>query len=458
MKHLTTERWWHRIGCLAALGLWGLGNALAAPPSPSGVHQYTLPNGMTLIVQPDRRAPTALHMVWLRVGSIDESDGRSGLAHIVEHMLFKGTPTQAEGEFSRRVAALGGRDNAFTSRDVTVYHQQIPSNRLADVMALEADRFARNQWPDDAFNREMDVIKEERRQRVDVSPQAQMFEVFQASAWMAHPYRRPIIGWMSDLDTMTPDDARAFYRSWYVPENAAVVVVGDVEPAAVYALAMQHYGAIPKGAVPKRKPQTEPVQQGQRRIQYLGRVQQPLVVLGYKAPALTHPSADDESSRDALALLLLSGVLDGHSAARLERALVQTRVADSVSAHFGVTSRGPLMFMLSGSPADGVTPEALEQALKEQVRQVALQGVTAAELQRVKNQWAASEVFKLDSMFAQARELGTYWALEWPLDAMQVMLARLRLVTPADVQRVAQQYFEDQQLTVGVLLPQETQP
>lgn len=440
--------WW--LVCWAAL-------VVAWPAHASPVQQFMLPNGMTLIVQPDRRAPTVLHMVWVRVGSMDEVDGRSGLAHIVEHMLFKGTPSLAEGEFSRRVAAMGGRDNAFTSRDVTVYHQQIPSSRLADVMKLEADRFARNQWPDDAFVREMAVIKEERRQRVEESPQARMFEVFNAQAWMAHPYRRPIIGWMSDLESMTAQDVRDFYRQWYAPSNAAVVVVGDVDPQQVYRMAMQHYGRIPARAVPARKPQSEPTQHGVRRVHYSARVQQPLLVFGYKAPKLSHPTSNDAASADALALMLLSGVLNGHSAARLERELVQTRVASQVSAHFGVTSRGPLMMSLSASPAQGVTPEALEQELKKVLQRVADQGVTEVELNRVKNQWAASEVFKLDSAFAQARELGTYWALGWPLNSMELLMQRLRQVQPADVQRVARTYLQDSQLTVGLLLP-EAQP
>ncbi len=447
---LKPARWSGFLLLAACLLWWGQAQA-------STTQQFMLPNGMTLIVQPDRRAPTVLHMVWVRVGSIDEVDGRSGLAHIVEHMLFKGTRTLGEGEFSRRVAAMGGRDNAFTSRDVTVYHQQIPSHRLADVMKLEADRFANNRWPTDAFDREMEVIKEERRQRVEESPQARMFEVFNAQAWMAHPYRRPIIGWMSDLESMTADDVRAFYRQWYMPANAAVVVVGDVDPQAVYRMALQHYGRIPARAVPERKPQTEPEQHGVRRVHYHARVQQPLLVMGYKAPKLQHPASDDEASRDAMALMLLSGVLNGHSAARLERELVQTRVASQVSAHFGITSRGPLMFSLSGSPAQGVSPEALEQALKAAIARVAEQGVSEAELNRVKNQWAASEVFKLDSMFAQARELGTYWALGWPLNSMELLMQRLRQVQPADVQRVAGTYFADTQLTVGLLLP-EVQP
>ena len=454
----------------AVVGVWAFltaaSLATAANPSPqeAAVHVSTLDNGMTVIVQPDRRAPTAVHVVWVRAGSIDEVDGLSGLAHVVEHMLFKGTPTMAEGEFSRRVAALGGRDNAFASRDVTAFHQQIPADRLLDVMRLEADRFANNAWPDDAFFREMDVIKEERRQMVEESAQSRMFEVFNATAFLAHPTRRPIIGWMSDLESLKPDDARAFYRQWYVPANAAVVVVGDVDVEQVKAWAARYYGAIPAGAVPERKPQTEPTQTGTRRIEYRGRTDRPLLLMGYQVPSLSQPTADDAPSVDALALLLLSGVLDGHNAARLDRSLVQgqgsagRRLADSVGAWFSVTGRGPPLFMLSGSPVEGVTPAELEDALRAEVRRVAEEGVTEAELRRVKNQWIANEVFKLDSTFAQAREQGTYWALGWPANASRILIERLQQITPEQVQSVAARYFRDDQLTVGVLLPQEARP
>jgi len=442
--------------------------ATATPSPPAGAYSYTLANGMQLLVKPDRRAPTAVHMLWVRVGSMDEVDGTSGVAHVLEHMMFKGTPTMPEGEFSRRIAALGGRDNAFTSRDVTAYHQQVPVDRLAEVMALEADRFAHNQWPDEAFVREMAVVKEERRQRVEESPQARMFEVFQATAWLAHPYRRPIIGWMSDLQALTPQDVRAFYQAWYVPANAAVVVVGDVDPEQVRQLAERHYGVLPARAVPPRKPQTEPVQSGLRRFEYRGRTQQPLLVLGARVPQLLHPDAADPDSQDALALLLLAGVLDGHAAARLERALVQgrpvggaaatgsPRLADQVSASYGLMGRGPQQFLLTGMPTAGTSAETLQAALLAEVRRIAQEGVPAAELQRVVNQWRASEVFKLDSMFAQARELGSHWALGWPADASSRLMTALQRVTPAQVQSVAARYFDDARLTVGILLPETT--
>ncbi len=435
--------------------------ALAQQPA----HTFKLSNGMTLIVKPDRRAPTAIHMLWVRVGSMDEVDGKSGIAHVLEHMMFKGTPTVPEGEFSRRVAALGGRENAFTSRDMTAYHQQVPASQLDAVMRLEADRFARNQWPDDAFVRELAVIQEERRQRIEESPQARMFEAFNAMAFQTHPYRRPIIGWMSDLQALKAPDVRAFRQRWYVPGNAAVVVVGDVDVAAVRRMAEQHYGRLPARALPDRDDRIELEQFGERRMEYLGRTQQPMLVMGYPVPKLQSPEANDPLSQDALALALLAGVLDGHKAARLQRTLVQgdslvadgpkrERLADSVSAYYDFSGRGPQLFTLSATPREGVEQALLERSLKDEVARVAKDGVSEAELQRVKNQWMASEVFKLDSVFAQAQELGSQWILGWPADASALILERLRKVTPEQVQSVAARYFDDKRLNVAWLLPE----
>lgn len=420
--------------------------------------RFTLGNGMTVIVQPDRRAPTAVHMLLVRAGSMDEVDGTSGVAHVLEHMMFKGTPTVPPGEYSRRVAALGGTHNAFTSRDATAYHQQVPADQVLAVMALEADRFANNQWSDDEFKREIEVIKEERRQRVEESPRARMFEAYNAQVFLASPYRRPIIGWMSDIESLTPDDVRAFHRQWYVPANAAVVVAGDVDPKQVLAWAEQTYGRIAPRAVPERKPRIEPAQHGPRRLDYRARAEQAVLVLGWKAPQLRDLTATDADTQDALALTLLASVLDGYNGARLGRALVQAeggrRLADSVDASYGLLGRGPQLFTLTGVPAPGVRPEELAAGLKAQVQRVAEHGVREAELQRVKTQWRASEVYKLDSVVNQARELGSYWINGWDIGAGERLLQRLMAVTPAQVQSVAQRLFDERQLTVGVLVPE----
>ena len=445
--------------------------ALAAAAAP--VEQFTLGNGMTVIVKPDHRAPTVAHMLWVRVGSVDEVDGTSGVAHALEHMMFKGTPTVKAGEFSRRVAALGGQENAFTSRDSTGYYQQIPAGRLEDVMRLESDRFAHSQWADDEFKREIEVVKEERRMRTEESPHAMLYEQANAVTFLASPYRRPIVGWMSDLDAMTPADVRGFYQRWYVPANAALVIAGDVDTAQVKKLAEKYYGPIAARPVPERKPRTEPAQTGLRRLDLKAPASQAYVSMAFKVPqvqaadlmpAIATPTATLAASREALSLTVLSAVLDGYSGARLERSLVQGqgraggRVADSAGASSGLFGRGPQLFVLDGVPADGKTTQQVADALRQQVARIANEGVSEAELQRVKTQWVASETYKLDSVFSQARELGSNWVQGLPLDASARLIAQLRSVTAPEVQAVAAKYFGDDQMTLSTLLPQPLDP
>lgn len=430
--------------------------SVTPPATAPGAQQFTLRNGMQLIVQPDHRAPTVVHMLWVRVGSMDEVDGLSGLAHALEHMMFKGSRSLAPGEFSRRVAALGGIENAFTSRDYTGYHQQIPAHRLAEVMQLEADRFANNHWPDEEFRKEIEVVKEERRLRTEDQPRALLAEQLFAATFIASPYRRPIVGWMSDLDAMAPDELRAFHRQWYVPANAAVVVVGDVDVAQVRTLAEKYYGVLPARALPARKPRNEPAQVGLRRIAVKAPAEQAYVALAFRAPGLERIDQIGDADRDALALIVLSALLSGYDGARLERALTQgeRRVADSASSADMLMGRGPGLFMLSGVPAAGKTAQQVEDALRAEVDRVAREGVSEAELARVKTQWLASTVYQRDSLIGQAQELGGYWVQGFAIDAQERLLALLRGVTAAQVQAVAGKYFGDDQLTVATLLPQ----
>ncbi len=431
----------------------------APPPAQEQPIQYQLANGMTVIVKPDRRAPTAVHMLYVRVGSMDEVSGTTGVAHVLEHMMFKGTPSTGPGEFSRRVAALGGRENAFTTRDTTGYFQQIPASRLEEVMKLEADRFMHNQWPDEEFRHELEVVKEERRTRTDDNPRAQLYEQLSAVVYQANPYRRPVVGWMGDLERMTPNDAREFYRRWYVPANAAVVIAGDVDPAKVRTLVDRYYGKLPARAVPARKQTEEPAQKGIRRLEFKAPAEQSYVALAFKVPQLRSFEHTPEND-DALALTMLSAVLDGYEGARLDRALTQgpDRVADSVGSGNGLWGRGPQLFTLSGVPAAGKTPEQVEAALRAEVARVAREGVTEAEMNRVKTRWIAGEIYKLDSLMNQARELGGAWVMGFPLDADTRLLQRLGEVTPEQVKSVAARYFGDDQLTVGVLRPLPPDP
>ncbi len=428
-------------------------------PAQAQTLEYKLANGMTVIVKPDHRAPTAVHMLWVRVGAMDEIDGNTGLAHALEHMMFKGTPTTGPGEFSRKVAALGGRENAFTTRDNTGFHQQIPANRLEDVIRLESDRFAHNQWPDEEFKKELEVVKEERRMRTDDNPHAQLYEQLNAEIYQTSSYRHPVVGWMSDLDAMTPQDVRDFYKRWYVPANAAVVIAGDVDPVQVRKLVDKYYGSIPARPVPARRLRDEPVQKGMRRLEYKAPADQSYVTLAFKVPQLRSFEHTPDND-DALALTVLAAVLDGYEGARLDRALTQgpDRVADNVDAGNGLWGRGPQLFTLSGIPAAGKTPEQLEAALREQVARVAHEGVTEAELQRVKTRWIAGEIYKRDSVMSQAQELGSAWVVGMPVDADERLMGRLREVTADQVKSVAARYFGDDQLTVGILRPLPLDP
>ncbi len=461
---------WFRAGLYASLCAGFLGTSTlhaqptfpaagASPASPAGataIVERTLPNGMQVIVKVDRRAPTAVHMLWVRVGSMDEVDGKSGIAHVLEHMLFKGTDTLVPGEFSRRVAALGGRDNAFTSKDFTGYFQMIPSSRVPDVMRLEANRFANNRWSDEEFAKEIEVIKEERRLRTDDVPRAAMQEQLAAVQFSASPYRRPIIGWMNDLDHLRPDEVREFFRQWYVPGNAAVVVVGDVNPDQVWAWAQEIYGPIPVGpALPERKPRAEPPQMGERRLLFKAPAEQAVLTMSWKVPGLTD-LAPGERTRDALALTVLSALLDGYSGARLDRRLTQgaDRVADSAGSYHSLSGRGPNVFVLEGVPARGKTPQQLEKALRGEIERIAREGVQEAELQRVKTQWTAAQVYGRDSLFNQAREIGTWWINGLPLDTSDRLIDLLNGVTAEQVQSVARRYFIDDHLTVAQLVPQ----
>ena len=430
---------------LLLLAPWLLAAAQANP------YETTLKNGLRIIVKEDHRAPTAVQMVWYRVGSIDEVDGSSGVAHLLEHMMFKGTPSVGPGEFNRRVAAAGGRDNAFTSRDYTAYFQQVPREQLAAVMQLEADRMRHLNVDAKEFAQEIKVVMEERRMRTDDEPEAKLFEQMNAVAFQAHPYRRPIIGWMSDLETMTADDAKAWYDAWYVPNNAYVVIAGDVDHEAVFALAEACYGSLEGHAVPQRKAQVEPVQEGMRRISVKAPAELPVLIMAYKVPVLRDVDRDSEP----YALEMLAAVLDGHDAARFKKKLVrEDKVALDVDIDYEATARGPGMFYFSGTPAEGRTVADLEAALRAEIALVQKDGVSETELRRARAQRVAGQIYKLDSMFGQAMEIGQSEAVGIPYPKLATELEKLQKVSAAEVQAVARKYFSDDTLTVGILDPQ----
>ncbi len=435
---------------LFPLLLLGLSNAVAAAAS-ADVWEGQLPNGMRVLVKPDHRAPVVVCMVWYKVGSMDETSGQTGVAHVLEHMLFKGTKAVPAGEFSRIIAEAGGRDNAFTSRDYTGYFQTLHKSQLALAMRLEADRMVNAVISPDEFAKEIRVVMEERRWRTDDRPRALVYEQLNAAAFKAHPYRNPIVGWMDDLMNMRTEDARVFYERWYAPNNATLVIVGDVTPDEVMKLARQHFGPLARKTLPARRITEEPPQLGPQQLTVRAPAELPYVLMAFRAPVLRDPEADWEP----YALEMLANVLDGNDAARLNRALVRTdRIASSAGASYDGVGRGPGLFLLSGTPTQGKTAQELEQALKGEVARLISEGVTEDELQRVKSQVVASHVYERDSMFYQARQIGSLDMAGLSPKVIDLFVEKLKAVTAEQVIAVARKYLVDGGLTVAYLDPQ----
>lgn len=433
---------------LTLWGQWVLANA--------SIHEYKLDNGLKLIVQEDHRSPVVVSQVWYRAGSLDEVNGKTGVAHVLEHMMFKGTKEVKAGQFSRLIAAAGGKENAFTSTDYTCYFQQLEKSNLPLAFKLEADRMVNLQLTEEEFAKEIKVVMEERRWRTDDKPQSKVNEAFQGTVYRAHPYSRPVIGFMNDLENMTVADAREWYNNWYAPNNATVVVVGDVNAQDVYKLAKQHFGKLKPKALPARKPQVEPAQIGERRVVVKAPAKLPYLLMGYHVPPLVNPDSDWEP----YALEVLAGVLSGNSAARLNQQLVrETQLAVDASAGYDLMSRGrQSIFALDATPSEGKTVAQLEAALLEQIEKIKQSGVTEEELNRVKAGVIAADVYQRDSMFYQGMQLGTTETIGFPWKVVQDYPAKLRAVTAEQVQAVAKKYLLKDNLTVATLDPQPMDP
>jgi zinc protease len=427
--------------------------ALGAAPclAATDTFEHKLDNGLRVIVKPDRRAPVAVSVLWSKVGSVDEVNGVTGVAHVLEHMMFKGTATVKVGEYARIVSATGSEFNAYTSRDYTSYVLEMNKSQLPLAFKLEADRMTNVVFSSEEFAKEIKVVMEERRWRTDDRPRALVYDQLMATALLAHPYRHPSIGWRSDLENMRVEDVSDFYQRWYAPNNAILVVVGDVDPPAVFALAETHFGAIKSRPIPQRKPQDEPQQRGLRRATVKAPAELPYFLMTYRVPTLRDPERDWEP----YALEMLAEVLAGHEGARLTRNLVRVRkIATSVSAYYDGTGRGPGMFFFSATALQGKTANAVEQALRDELRKIVEEGVLEDELQGIKAQAVAAHVYQRDSMFYQARLIGYMEIAGISHNTMDLQLEKLRQVTPEQVREVARKYFNDDTLTIVNLDPQ----
>ncbi len=424
--------------------------ALQASAADGDVHESRLGNGLKVVVKEDHRAPIVTTQVWYRVGSSYEHGGLTGISHVLEHMMFKGTAKVPPGEFSRIIAENGGSENAFTSRDYTAYFQTLAADRLEVAMRLESDRMRHLRLLPEEFTKEVEVVKEERRMRTDDNPESLTYERFNANAWLASPYRIPTIGWMSDLDRLQVADLKAWYRRWYAPDNATLVVVGDVHPEAVFALARRYYGGFEAEAIPPDRATTEPPQKGIKRLVVKAPAKEPYLLMGYKVPSLkTAPEP-----WEAYALEMASSILDGGSSARLQKELVRGRaIAASAGADYSLYDRLPSLFLLEANPAKGRTVAEMEQALRAQVRRLREEPVAPADLARIRNQVVAAKVFAQDSVFYQAMRIGMLESVGLGWRVGEEYVRRMDAVTPEQIQAVARKYLTDDRLTVAVLEP-----
>ena len=430
---------------------FGFALAVLSLAACSPVQEVTLENGLKVLVKEDHRAPVVVSQIWYKVGASDEPDGQTGIAHVLEHMMFKGTARYPAGAFSRIIAENGGRENAFTGADYTTYFQQLEKSRLPVAFELEADRMQNLLLDDKEFAKEVRVVMEERRLRTDDQPEALAFEKFMATAFTTHSYKNPIIGWMRDLEALTIDDVRAWYRRWYVPNNATLVVVGDVNPREVIALAREHFGKIPSRPVERTRIPPEPAQTEMRRSTLKAPAQVPNLVLGFHVPVYT---ANGDNA-EAYALQVLSGVLDGGQSARFERELVRNQeIAASIGSGYNAATKNPTLFIISATPARAHTVKELEAAIRAQLKRVQDEPVAESELERVKAQVAAGNVFQRDSIFYQAMQMGTLETvgLDWRM--LNRYVDSIQAVTAAQVQAVAKKYLTESNLTVTVLEPQ----
>ncbi len=434
--------------------LWLLGAALLLPltsqAQPSNTTEFTLDNGMKVLVQTDHRAPVAITQVWYKVGSANEHSGITGLSHVLEHMMFKGTKKVPAGRFSAIVSENGGQNNAFTNRDYTGYYEFMGSDRLEIAFQLESDRMrGLNLLPEEA-KKEIEVVKEERFMRTDDKPESLTYERFNALAFLNGPYHSPVIGWQTDLDSLKMEDLHRWYDAWYQPNNATLVVVGDVEPEQVLALAKKYFGPIPAAPIPTTKPRIETPQRGERRVRIHAPAKVPYLIIGYPVPVLNTAKVKWEP----YALDVLASILDGGDSSRFSSELVRKQqIAAAAGAGYSLASKYQSLFLIDGNPAEGHTAAELEAAFDKQIERLKTELISPEELSRIKAQVIAGEVFQRDSVSHMANQLGMLETVGVGWQLVDEYEAKIRAVTAEQVREVARKYFIPTHKTVAELVP-----
>lgn len=411
-------------------------------------HEYTLDNGLKLIVREDHRAPAAITMVWYKVGSVDEPRGKGGISHMLEHMMFKGTPTLGPNEHSTIVANLGGKDNAFTSYDYTAYFEILPSWELETSLRLESDRMHNLVLKEADFAPERQVVAEERRMRTDSNPQALFYEAFNATVWTTNAYRNPIIGWMPEIESWTLSDLQSWYNEFYRPNNATVVIVGDVDPEKTHQMVQQYFGEIPRGAKIVRENNFEVPQNATKYIDMAAPANLPVLFMAYKVPSIN----STEHKEEAYALLLASEILSGSTTARLPKKLVkETQQSLDASSYYNEGARYDTTFFLSAVPAEGVALETLETELKAAINELQTTLVSEEELKKILTAYRTEQIYAKDSIYSQAMAIGAAETTGEGWQNRDNLVSYLEKVTPEQIQQVAQKYLNDSNLTIGRL-------
>ncbi len=409
------------------------------------VREYTLENGLKVLIVEDHKAPTATFQVWYRVGSVNEKIGKTGLSHLLEHMMFKGTKKFGPKTFSQTMQRAGGTDNAFTTREYTAYFELLASDRIGLPIEMEADRMQNLALTPASVLSERDVVMEERRMRYEDDPQNLVHEEVLAAAFKDHPYRWPVIGWMSDLKSLDPEDLIAHYKTYYAPNNAVIIVVGDIDSSDVLSKIKSSFGKIRSTSSIKEPKTGEDRQYGEKRVYVKKEAELPYVMSVYKTPAIN----DD----DSFALDVLAGVLSGGKSSRLYNSLVYDKqLALSAWASFEGMYRDPFLFYVGATASHGRKIEEVENALHDELEKIKKSGPSEREVQKAKNQIEASFIMEQDSIYMQARTIGTFEMVGgWRL--IDKYLAGIRKVTPDEVKRVAGKYLTEDRKTTGILIP-----
>ena len=432
----------------AVFSLALLVSAFFPPPvqaQSSQLQEVVLENGLKVLLLENHKSPSVTFQVWYRVGSRNEEDGKSGLSHFLEHMMFKGTSKVGPEEYSRIIAKNGGRSNAFTSTDHTVYFATMSREKIGIAIELEADRMADAIKDRSYFEPEKKVIMEERRLRTEDNPTSALAEVTGAVAYTIHPYRRPVVGWMGDIQELSWEDLQRHYRSYYLPNNAFIVVVGDFSTPEILDKIRDAFGKIPRGPESPRVTAEELPQRGERRVILKKEAELPFLLFYYHVPNIKDLSS--------FALDLLSVVLAGGRSSRLYQDLVyHRRIARSVDADYGGLSVDPTVFSVTAQVMPDKDPAEVERALDTLINRVRSEPVSEREIEKAKNQIESAFVFGRDSVFGQAMRIGQYEsAVDWRL--LDGYLAAIRKVTAADILKAAKRYLDPDRRTVGTLIP-----